>query len=38
MRARICDVAKGKDIGISGIIDLECFQGLDETVVFDRAG
>jgi hypothetical protein len=38
VRARICDVAKGEDIGISWIVDLECFQGLDETVVFDRAG
>ena len=38
MRARICDVTDGEDIGISWIVDLECFQGLDKTVVLDRAG
>ena len=38
MRARVCDVTDGEDIGISWIVDLECFQGLDKSVVFDRAG
>ena len=37
VRARICNVADGEDIVISGIVDLECFQGFDEGVVIDRA-
>ena len=37
MRARICNVTKGENIGISWIVDLERFQGFYETVVLDGA-